>query len=131
MPPGLFSFSPSDSHAALKFRRLSFLRSKDAVKIAFFSSLLLTGLVVYVTFFSPHTASWRFPDWHFPSRFDPDSVPDDPSSPSQASSPVSDVLTLEQIRDIVAPTRGFFSRDYSLNLGWNNVSVSLGIRYQL
>ncbi|KAH9081639.1 hypothetical protein EDB83DRAFT_2539219 [Lactarius deliciosus] len=34
---------------------------------------------------------------------------------------LSDVLTPEQIRDVVAPTRGFFSRDYSLGLGWNNM----------
>ena len=45
-----------------------------------------------------------------------------PPLPSQTSLP--DVLTLEQIRDIVAPTRGFFSRDYSLGLGWNNVSCT-------
>jgi hypothetical protein len=48
------------------------------------------------------------------------SVSEAPSLPSQP--PLPDVLTLEQIRDIVAPTRGFFSRDYSLGLGWNNVS---------
>jgi hypothetical protein len=38
-------------------------------------------------------------------------------------------LPLEQIRDIVAPTRGFFSRDYSLYLGWNNVSIR-GLRLE-
>ncbi len=43
------------------------------------------------------------------------------SSPPPSHTPVPDVLTLEQIRDIVASTRGFFSRDYSLGLGWNNV----------
>ena len=45
-----------------------------------------------------------------------------PSLPSQTQLP--GVLTLEQIRDIVAPTRGFFSRDFSLGLGWNNVSYT-------
>jgi hypothetical protein len=48
-------------------------------------------------------------------------VPDDPPPPLPFSSPVADVLTVEQIRDIVATTRGFFSRDYNLDLGWNNV----------
>ncbi len=38
-------------------------------------------------------------------------------------------LPLERIRDIVAPTRGFFSRDYSLYLGWNNVSIR-GLRLE-
>jgi len=41
----------------------------------------------------------------------------------EAPSSPSDVLSLEQIRDIVATTQGFLSRDYSLNLGWNNVSL--------
>jgi len=45
-----------------------------------------------------------------------------PSLPSQTLLP--GVLTLEEIRDIVAPTRGFFSRDFSLGLGWNNVSCT-------
>ncbi|KAF8274078.1 hypothetical protein EI94DRAFT_1776054 [Lactarius quietus] len=45
----------------------------------------------------------------------------EPPLPSLSPSPVSDVLTLEQIRDVVARTRGFFSRDYSLGLGWNNM----------
>jgi hypothetical protein len=45
-----------------------------------------------------------------------------PGSPSYSLA--SAELTLEQIRDIVAPTRGYFSRDYSLHLGWNNVSIT-------
>jgi hypothetical protein len=77
-----------------------------------------------VTFFSP---SWRLPDWHLSAYLYPDPLEladhnDNPFPPLPSSSPVSDVLTLEQIRDIVAPTRGIFSRDYSLYLGWNNVS---------
>jgi hypothetical protein len=48
-----------------------------------------------------------------------------PSSHTSEETPSfpSDVLSFEQIRDIVATTRGFFTRDYSLNLGWNNVSM--------
>lgn len=30
-------------------------------------------------------------------------------------------LELEELRDLVAQTKGFFVRDYSLGLGWNNV----------
>lgn len=30
-------------------------------------------------------------------------------------------LSIEQLREIVAPTKGFWVRDWSLNLGWNNV----------
>ncbi|KAH9173199.1 hypothetical protein EDB89DRAFT_2068949 [Lactarius sanguifluus] len=116
MPPSPSPFSPSESRVSLKFHRwLSFLHSNGALKTGFFSTaFILTGLIAYGAFFFPHA----------PLRFGPDTVSDDPSSPSQ-SSPISDVLTLEQIRDIVAPTRGFFSRDYSLNLGWNNVKAAL------
>jgi hypothetical protein len=148
MAPDLFPFSPYKSRVALNLRRWrSFLRSNGALRIGFFTTFLLTGLMVYVTFFSP---SWRLPDWHLSSSFYPDPleladpnerllvdpkfatllpnptpesiIPDNPPPPLPSPSPVSDVLTLEQIRDIVAPTRGFFSRDYSLGLGWNNVS---------
>ncbi|KAI0299898.1 hypothetical protein BC826DRAFT_906218 [Russula brevipes] len=35
--------------------------------------------------------------------------------------PKTDALTLEEIRDIVAHTRGFYARDFSLHLGWNNM----------
>ncbi|KAI9439114.1 hypothetical protein H4582DRAFT_1813373 [Lactarius indigo] len=123
MPPGPSPFPLSESHVAFKFHRWRlFFHSNGALKIRFFSiAFILTSLIAYGAFFSPHTPSWRFLNWHPPSRFGPDSVLDDPSPPSQSSSPISDFLTLEQIRDIVAPTRGFFSRDYSLNLGWNNV----------
>lgn len=34
-------------------------------------------------------------------------------------------LSIEQLREIVAPTKGFWARDWSLNLGWNNVRVLL------
>jgi hypothetical protein len=32
-----------------------------------------------------------------------------------------DYLGLEELRDVVAKTKGYFVRDYSLALGWNNV----------
>lgn len=31
------------------------------------------------------------------------------------------------IQAMVASTKGFFARDYSLELGWNNVSVRLNV----
>ncbi|KAG6379179.1 hypothetical protein JVT61DRAFT_11621 [Boletus reticuloceps] len=54
--------------------------------------------------------------------------PETPSSqitpqPAQGSLlvPVSDDLDLEALRSIVAGTRGYYTRDYSLGLGWNNM----------
>jgi hypothetical protein len=149
MPPDLFPFSPSESCNSRRWR--SFLRSNGTIKIGFFSAVFLfTSLIVYLTFFSSDAFSWRLPDWHLPSSLLSDSqkladlnetlivdpkfttllpspapestISDGPPPPQPSSSPVSDVLTLEQIRDIVTPTRGFFSRDFSLVLGWNNVS---------
>lgn len=144
-------FSPSCPSTVVKPRLWrAFLRSNGSLKIGFiFTAFFLTGRIVYQAFFFPCDPSWRLPDWHLSSQFDPDSleladpklayllpeltpestVLDDPSPPLPPS-PVSDVLALDQIRDIVASTRGFFSRDYSLSLGWNNVSVYLGTRYQ-
>ena len=131
-------FSRSESYAALKLRRWqAFLRSKSALKISFLSTaFLLTGLIAYMAFFSSLGPSWRLPDWHSLSQFDstflPDSAPECAIQPSP-SLPMSDVLTVEQIRDIVAPTRGFYSRDYRLSLGWGNVSVTVShdVRFQL
>ena len=149
MASDLFTFSPSKSRVTLNLRRWRFfLRSNGALRIGFFTSFLLTGLIVYVTLFS---LSRRLSDLHLSSPFYPDSlvepagpdeiplvdpkfatllpnptpsstIPDNPPPPSPSSPPVSDVLTLEQIRDFVAPTRGFFSRDYGLYLGCYNVS---------
>ncbi|KAK0195014.1 hypothetical protein F5146DRAFT_922886 [Armillaria mellea] len=36
-------------------------------------------------------------------------------------SPDTEHLSLEALRELVSPTEGFLARDYSLNLGWNNI----------
>ncbi len=140
MASDLFPLSPSESYATCKPRwRRSFLLSRRTIKIGFFSTaaFFLTSLIVYGIFFFPsrHSSLWGLSDWHFPSRFDLDSLlVVDPKVATLVQRPLplpfpppasrADDLTLEQIRDIVAPTRGFFSRDYSLRLGWNNVCIS-------
>jgi len=128
------------------FRRWKpFLRSHSSLRTSlFFGAVALCSLVIYATFLSPHDSLWRRPaDWYgLPQSeslaSDPKNNPTpsptslhtpDPPTPTETSSPwtssSSDVLTLEQIRDIVAPTRGFFTRDYSLGLGWNNMRYIL------
>jgi hypothetical protein len=85
----------------------------------FIGSFPFLGLVLYMAFLSPHgPVSLSSSKWSIPM----DHASSSPTSDEAPSSP-SDVLSLEQIRDIVATTRGFFSRDYSLSLGWNNVSI--------
>jgi hypothetical protein len=82
-------------------------------------SFFLAGLVFYMTFLSPHgPLLLRSSEWSISTNHAFSS-----STSDEATSSLSDVLSLEQIRDIVGPTRGFLSRDYSLYLGWNNVSV--------
>ena len=140
MTPDLLPFFPSRVWRTAVKPHLcrAFLRSNRSLKIRLLSTAL-TGLIVYLAFHPPHDPLRRLPSWQSPPHYDLDSLEltgssllptptpkstilDDPSPPL-LSSPESDVLSPEQIRDIVAPTRGFFSRDYSLGLGWNNVSV--------
>jgi hypothetical protein len=135
MEPPLLPTHPSQPTYDRTFRHWrAFLRSNPLRSGAFFGALIFTSLVVYTTFSSPHgSLVWhRPPDWHGSSQNETSvSSSSSPTtttetshpSPSPSPSPISDVLTVEQIRDIVAPTRGFFARDYSLGLGWNNVSV--------
>lgn len=155
LSPPYFLFLPSESRPARVFRRWRlFFRPNGAHRIGIFSTaFILSSLIVCLTFLSHPSPSLRISDWHAPSHashLDPDPpvladptetllidpklasllpeptpVLEEPPPPSPSPSPVSDVLTVEQIRDMVAPTRGFFSRDYSLGLGWNNVSVIL------
>jgi hypothetical protein len=140
MEPPLLPTPSSQPTYDRTFRRWrAFLRSNPLRSGAFFGALIFTSLVVYTTFLSPHgpLPVWhRPPDWHGFSQNEtsvldlehasPSSSPTTTTEtphPSPSPSPISDVLTVEQIRDIVAPTRGFFARDYSLGLGWNNVSL--------
>jgi len=102
----------------------------------FLGIIVLTNLVTYATFFSSHDSRWqRSTDWSgLPQRGSLTPIPKPESTPTRPHLPdtlthlwdsSSDELTLEQIRDIVAPTRGFFARDYSLGLGWNNMRYIL------
>ena len=98
------------SHDRISCRRNLFFRSFNSIPGfgIFFGAFLFVCLVLYMTLVSPpgllllHSSS--------------------PASDGTPSSP-SDILSLEQIREIVAPTRGFLARDFSLNLGWNNVGI--------
>lgn len=45
--------------------------------------------------------------------------------PSPSTDQDNDQLTIEELREIVAQTKGFWVRDWSLHLGWNNVRASL------
>ncbi|KAH9032251.1 hypothetical protein EDB85DRAFT_2145627 [Lactarius pseudohatsudake] len=123
MAPDLLPFSRPESHAVCHPRLWrSVLRSNGALKMGFFSTgFFLTGLV-YVAFFSAYgPSSWHPPGLNPPSLLDPDLLKlADPLLVDPNPPPLSPFSTLS-IRDIVAPTRGFFSRDYSLGLGWNNV----------
>jgi hypothetical protein len=140
------SSHPSQGRSFRRWRNI--FRSNGTLGIGIlFSTLLFASLILYTTIISPRGSLLPRPfKWHeshpnphglvlpspkftFPSpslSLSTSTILDKASLPSPSPSPPppseSDVLTLEQIRDIVGRTRGFFSRDYSLGLGWNNVS---------
>jgi hypothetical protein len=128
---------PKPSHDRISCHRNGFFRSFISISGfgVFSGAFLLVCLILYMTFFSPHgSLLLNSLDWHvldanstehvgFNKSVSTPTNYNSSSPASEAPSSPSDVLSLEQIRDIVAPTRGFFSRDYSLNLGWNNVSI--------
>ena len=103
-----------------------------------FSSFLI-GLIFYTAVLSPQGPRFlNSPESYGPGLSRPHASPTQylrynkstpanhaSSSPEldEAPSPFSDVLSLEQIRDIVGTTRGFYARYFSLYLGWNNVSI--------
>jgi hypothetical protein len=132
------SFTKS-SHGRISCRHNGFFHSFNSILGLgiFFGSFFLVVLIFYMAFLSPHdplllssSESYELFQLGTSSTQHPSSNKSTPtnhalSSPTseEAPSSLSDVLSLEQIRDIVAPTRGFFTRDYSLNLGWNNVSI--------
>ena len=103
----------------------------------FFGTFFLVGLIFYTAFLSPHaplllssSESYELFQLDTSSTQHLNSNKSTPTNHASSSptvwgntSSLSDVLSIEQIRDIAATTRGFFTRDYSLNLGWNNVSI--------
>jgi hypothetical protein len=125
----------------------AFFRRNGIFTTVIFSAFLIIGQICYITLTPHDTPLIRPLDWYGLSQARPNhtqlecvhadpsvfpsathaypsptstGIPPEPPSPPPASAE----LTLEQIRDIVAHTRGFFSRDYSLHLGWNNVSIN-------
>ncbi|TFY57376.1 hypothetical protein EVG20_g8576 [Dentipellis fragilis] len=112
----------------------------------FFGTAALSGILFHFLFFSlfvaPASNEWKLalpfskslPGLHrpepTPNVFDhalPYPPPPPPSDHSHLPSPSTvpdarpDELTVEELRDLVAGTSGYFVRDFSLGLGWNNV----------
>ncbi|VDB85455.1 unnamed protein product [Peniophora sp. CBMAI 1063] len=102
----------------------------------FFATAALSGFVCYLvfSFFSSHHSppSHAAPgyDAHIPWGADAIEITSTSSTggsaPGSGSSPVAPPLyyhemSIEELTDLVATTRGYFARDYSLSLGWNNM----------
>jgi hypothetical protein len=148
MNPDLLPLPTSHPLHARPLRSLrSFIRANTRLRTTVLFGAFFICLFFYTSFLSsPRDGPWRKPfDWHnhplvrpdanlsdtlylAPIHTPPSTSPVPPDTSTDAShalplqSPLPGDLTLEQIRDYVAPTRGFFTRDYSLGLGWNNVS---------
>lgn len=102
---------------------------------AFLAIALLTGLLGGYMLASPERKDGLciFP-------FDAPSYPNNHAYPEPSQNTVhphqsasgsllaSDDLDLEALRSIVTGTRGYYARDFSMGLGWNNVSYSASQR---
>jgi hypothetical protein len=88
---------------------------------------LLTGLLGGYLLASPPpkaefcTLPFDSPDHVYPGTSPSQHTPQ-PLQSAEGSLLASDDLGLEALRSIVAGTRGYYARDYSMHLGWNNVS---------
>jgi hypothetical protein len=142
--------SPTIASYSRRSRRLiPRLCQSGAVAFAWITLVCLCGafLALFLSVFRSPPPDGRLFAWPFSRpgqpglKFDNTRPPVSPASPhvSPVSSPVSpapplvsaappqrkhddDHLDLEELRDLVAQTKGYFARDYSLGLGWNNVS---------
>lgn len=127
--PQWHSFTKS-SHGYISRRHNGFFHSFNSIPgMVFFGLFFLIGLILCTAFLSHHSplligSSESYGLFQLGSN---NSTPTNYASSSHASDEappsLSDTLSLEQVRAIVATTRGFFARDYSLNLGWNNVGI--------
>ena len=132
--------STKSSHGRTSCRHgCFFLTFNNISRMGIAFSSVLVGLIFYMAVLSPHgPLLLSSPESYGLFKLDANSIqqssnqstPTNHASSSSTSneapsSPLNmdDDLSLEQIRDIVAPTRGFFARDYGLHLGWNNVST--------
>jgi hypothetical protein len=102
--------------------------------LAFFGTAVISGIIFHTIFllYFNHSST-IIPSI---SHLQPSSWPDNPSkyltATVDAPAPTATVfkdpwvgvndMTLEQIGEMVSKTKGFFARDFSLGLGWNNVS---------
>ena len=142
-PPPQWQSSTKSSPGRSHVRRHGFFQPFNNIPgmgILTFSAFLV-GLICYTALLSPQQSplvlspseSYGFsqpytsptPHLHSTTSTPANHTSSSPTSdePDEARPPFPDVLSLEQIRDIVGTTRGFFARYYSLDLGWNNVSI--------
>lgn len=107
------------------------LTRNGPTSFAFLAIALLTGLFGGYMLAGPPrgTELCTLPFDTFNAPFDhsfPQNIPPPSADPSYQSGDesllVSDDLDLEELRSMVTGTRGYYARDYSMNLGWNNVS---------
>lgn len=120
----------------------------------FFATAALSGFLCYLVFsffFPTHLPPPHLPsswDEQAPADVDAAAVTPLPSTSSSAPSAVSTVgappsyafsppiappvdhheMSIEELSSMVATTKGYFVRDYSLALGWNNVRVPFVLR---
>ncbi|KAI6158093.1 hypothetical protein BKA82DRAFT_996464 [Pisolithus tinctorius] len=100
---------------------ISFSRSTQTPKINVIAASILFGILAgfglsTIGSFGPPLKSYQenLPDSVFV-------IPDDALAASSQRPPPTAQIDLEALREMVAHTNGFYARDYSLWLGWNNM----------
>jgi hypothetical protein len=120
--------SPTLESRSRRSRRLVPRRCRyGAVSFALIVTACLAGicLALVISVFDSPAHQSRFSPFPFRAPILPEPQLDNirplvpPSPPARNHD--DDHLDLEELRDLVAQTKGFFVRDYSLGLGWNNV----------
>jgi hypothetical protein len=98
------------------------LTRDKVIAISALAVAVLVGIVIGFCFaYFDHPPQYGFLSPN-PSSQESSSRYTSSTHPSPLAVPAAESLSLEALRDIVTRTKGYLARDYSLNLGWNNVS---------
>lgn len=101
-------------------------RGKLGSSLLFFGTAAITGVLfnlLLFRFYSPQNSALIVNEPinnedHCASQAVPSSVPTVPSTSVHWQ---ANDKSLNELRDMVAKTKGYYGRDWSLGLGWNNV----------
>lgn len=122
--------TPLPTSLPLKHRRRRICRSTTGLALVFITTAMLSGALValFLTVSEesrPDSFLFKLPlpfqDGPRPPYPPPAEVAVPSLDESESASPPHYEADLEELRSMIDRTKGFYVRDYSLGLGWNNV----------